>query len=290
MSRFRSFSTASSVAFFLCCLTGYGQIGRTALSGIVSDSTGAVVPNASVTLVSEQLGFRRAATTNVAGSYSFPDLSPGVYNISAEADGFKTTVVPGVRLYVGISGVQDLMLHLGSVSEQVSVSAAAPLLRQDTAEIGTVIEGKTLTEIPLNGRNFLQLNLLSPGATRSKNGNTFDGVQIDPTAQSFNINGQRGDYNLYLLDGGTIKEYQHGSNTFSPSVEAVQEFNLASSNYSAAFGSEAGAQVNLITKSGTNQLHGSLFEFLRNNKLATLTERWLWAWQSASSKRLSTST
>src|SRR5262249_48040127 len=91
-------------------------------------------------------------------------------------------------------------------------------------------------------------------------------VQIDPTAASFNVNGQKGDYNLYLLDGSTIKEYQHGSNTFSPSVDAVQEFQTTTSNYSAAFGSEAGAQVNLVTKSGTNNFHGGLYEFVRNNK------------------------
>jgi len=129
-----------------------------------------------------------------------------------------------------------------------------------------VIEGKLLTDIPLNGRNFLQLNLLSPGVTRSKNGNTFDDVQINPTATSFNVNGQKGDYNLFLLDGATIKEYQHGSNMFSPSVDSVQEFQTTTSNYSAAFGAEAGAQVNLVTRSGANKYNGSLYEFLRNNE------------------------
>ncbi len=109
--------------------------------------------------------------------------------------------------------------------------------------------------------------MLSPGVTRSKNSNTFDAVQINPTAASFNVNGQKGDYNLYLLDGATIKEYQHGSNSFSPSVDAVQEFQTTTSNYSAAFGAEAGAQVNLVTRSGTNSVHASVFEFLRNNKL-----------------------
>jgi len=102
--------------------------------------------------------------------------------------------------------------------------------------------------------------------TRSKNSNTFDAVQINPTATSFNVNGQRGDYNLYLLDGATIKEYQHGSNTFSPSVDGVQEFQTTTINYSAAFGAEAGAQVNLVTRSGSNAFHGGVYEFVRNNK------------------------
>jgi hypothetical protein len=256
----------------LFCLTllgqsGYGQIGTAAVSGVVTDPSGAAVAGATITLVSEDQGYSHSAVTNSAGAYEFPDLHPGPYKITANAAGFKTQLVTNLVLYVGIAGVQNFAFEVGATSEQVSVSASAPLLRLDSAEVGTVIEGKALTDIPLNGRNFLQLNLLTPGATRSKDGNTFDGVVIDPTAQSFNVNGQHGDYNVYLLDGTTIKEYQHGSNTLSPSVEAIQEFNVATSNYSAAFGSEAGAQVNLLTKAGTNQIHGNAFEFLRNNDL-----------------------
>jgi hypothetical protein len=245
----------------------FGQIGTTAVNGVVSDSSGAAIANATVTLLSEGQGFTRKAVTNDAGAYAFPDVNPGTYKITADGQGFKTQVASGLVLHVGLPLVQNFALPVGSTSEEVSVSASAPLLRLDGAEVGTVIEGKALTDIPLNGRNFLQLNLLSPGATRSKNSNTFDAVVIDPTQQSFNVNGQHGDYNVYLLDGTTIKEYQHGSNTFSPSVEAIQEFNVATSNYSAAFGAEAGAQVNLVTKSGTNRIHGTAFEFIRNNKL-----------------------
>ena len=156
---------------------------------------------------------------------------------------------------------------VGAVNEQISVTATAPLLHTTTAEVGTVIEGKALTELPLNGRNFLQLNLLTPGVTRSKNSGTFDDVEIDPTAKGFNTNGGHMDYNLYLLDGVSIKEYQHGTNMFSPSVDAIQEFNQSTSNYGSAFGAEAGAQVSLVTKSGTNQFHGALYDFLRNNVL-----------------------
>ena len=261
-------STCVSVCLLaLLAWNTYAQRASTALEGVVTDTSGAIVQGAKITLVSQETSFTRTAGTNESGTYSFPDLTPGTYNISAEAPGFKKAVVNGLRLYVGTPLIQNVQLQVGEVSEEVSVTAAAPLLRQTTAEIGTVIEGKVLTELPLNGRNFLQLNLLSPGAIRSKNSNTFDAVQIDPTAQSFNVNGQRGDYNLYLLDGVAIKEYQHGSNTFSPSVDAVQEFNQGASNYSAAFGSEAGAQVSLVTKAGTNELHGVLYEFLRNNKL-----------------------
>lgn len=265
--RRNSIGRACCVLVFVSAWICRAQRASTALEGMVTDTSGAVVQGATVVLVSRDTAFTRTTVSNEAGSYSFPDLPPGLYEVSAEARGFKKTVARDIRLHVGLPVQQNLHLEVGAVTEQVSVTAAAPLLRQTTGEIGTVIEGKALTEIPLNGRNFLQLNLLSPGAIRSKNSNTFDDVQINPTAQSFNINGQRGDYNLYLLDGVSIKEYQHGSNTFSPNVDSVQEFNQASSNYSAAFGAEAGAQVSLVTRSGSNALHGGAYEFLRNNRL-----------------------
>jgi hypothetical protein len=243
------------------------QLASSGLNGVVTDASGAVVPKVTVVLTSESEGYSRTAVTNEAGTYTFTDLTPGLYDISLEASGFRKVVVNGIRLFVGNIAVQNVQLQLGSVTQEVSVTAVAPLLRQTTAEVGTVIEGKALTEIPLNGRNFLQLDFLSPGVTRSKNGNTAEGDQLNPTSLGFNVNGQHADYNVYLLDGAVFKEYQHGSNTFSPNVDAIQEFNVASSNYSAELGAEAGAQVNLVLKSGTNRLHGDAYEFLRNNKL-----------------------
>ena len=166
---------------------------------------------------------------------------------------------------MGQTIIQNVHLQVGSATQNVTVSAAAPLLTQSSGEVGTVIEQKTISEMPLNGRSFLQLNLLAPGVTRSKNSNTFDAVQIDPTVQSFNVNGSHGDYNAYLLDGVNIKEYNTGSISFAPSVDAIQEFQGATSNYSADLGTEAGAQVNVAIKSGTNEFHGDFFEFLRND-------------------------
>ena len=243
------------------------QRGAGNLTGLITDQTGAAIPEAAVTLSITAKGLTLSTVTNTAGLYYFTDLTPDVYSLSVQKAGFNKAVLTDVRVFVGETMTQNAQLQVGEITQSVEVTAAAPLLHQASSEIGTVIERKTLTEIPLNGRNFLQLNLLSAGATRSKNSNTFDAVQIDPTAQSFNVNGQRGDYNLFLLDGVTIKEYQHGSNTFAPSVDAVQEFETTTSNYAAAFGAEAGAQVNLVTRSGTNELHGSVYEFLRNNAL-----------------------
>ncbi len=262
------------VAFLLVCFglliqsrpMSAQQLGSSALNGSVTDSSGAVVPSATVTLTDPATKFTRTNPTNESGLYTFSNLTPGLYDLSVEARGFKKTVVKGVQLFVGQAVVENLQLEVGPVTQEVSVTAAAPLLKVNTAETGTVIEPKMITEIPLNGRNFLQLNLLAPGVTRSKNSNTFDATQIDPNTHSFNVNGQHGDYNKYLLDGTTIKEYTSGGISFSPSIDAVQEFEVATSNYSADLGSEAGAQVNVATKSGTNALHGDAYEFLRNNK------------------------
>ena len=251
---------------FACVSVCQAQISSSVLNGVVTDATGSVVPKASVIVTSKATGFVRSVLSSDNGAYVISDVPPGVYEVSAEAAGFKKAVVSDVRLYVGQTATTDIHLEIGQVTESVSVTSSAPLLQEASSQVGTVIEGKLLTDIPLNGRNFLQLNLLSPGVTRSKNSNTFDAVQINPTAASFNVNGQRGDYNLYLLDGATIKEYQHGSNTFSPSVDGVQEFQTTTSNYSAAFGAEAGAQVNLVTRSGSNAFHGGVYEFIRNNK------------------------
>ena len=242
------------------------QLSSSNIKGTVTDTTGAIVPSVAVNATSKATGFSRSSIANDSGQYTISDIPPGLYDVSIEVPGFKRFVLTDVRLFVGQTATVDARLEIGQITESISVTAETPLVQEASSEVGTVVEGKMLTDIPLNGRNFLQLNLLAPGAIRSKNSNTFDAVQIDPTAQSFSVNGQKGDYNVYLLDGASIKEYQHGSNSFSPNVDAVQEFQVTTSNYSAAFGAEAGAQVNLVTKSGTNQVHGNLYEFLRNNK------------------------
>jgi len=246
---------------------GFAQRSTTSLSGVVTDSSGALVPNAKVTIISVAERFARTDNTNSAGEYLFSDLTPGAYDISVEVQGFKKALVSGIMLYVGQPVTQDFHLEVGTVAESVTVAGTPPLLNQTTAVVGTVIESALITALPLNGRNFMELPRLSPGASWDVNRNTFDSVQINPTAQSFNVNGQRGDYNLLTLDDTVITEWQHGSNTFSPSVDAVQEFQVSTSNYSAAEGTESAAHVNLVTKSGTNSLHGDAYEFLRNGAL-----------------------
>lgn len=244
------------------------QLATSALTGSVADASGATVAKAKVTLTSEATHFTRTTASNNDGLYAFSELTPGEYSLTVQAQGFQSVTMQGLKFYVGQSVVQNIRLSVGAVAESVTVSASAvPLLQQSNAEVGTVIEEKTISEMPLNGRSFLQLDLLAPGATRSKNSNTFDAVQINPYVQSFNINGQHGDSNRFLLDGTNIKEFNTDSISFAPSVDAIQEFQVATSNYSAELGTEAGGQINIATKSGTNRLHGDLFEFVRNDAL-----------------------
>lgn len=247
--------------------TSFAQIAASVLTGTVTDTSGAVVPNVQVTATEISTALSRKVETSSSGVYYIPGLPPGVYNITAETNGFKTALFSKISLYVGQTATVDIHLEVGEVKQEVTVTGEAPLLTTTNGQLGTVVTGTLVSDLPLNGRNVMQLNLISPGAIHDKNGSTGDAVTINPAATSFSVNGQKGDYNMYLIDGIEIKDWQHGTAFFSPSIDAVQEFQNTTSNYSAAFGAEAAAQVNLLIKSGTNKLHGGAWEFLRNDDL-----------------------
>ena len=267
MSLWIRFAAFATFALLLVPPPAQAQVDVCAIKGVVIDPSGAVLQNALVTAIAPLRGFTRTVQSGADGSYVIPNLQSGAYTVSAEAAGFKKVIASGVTLYVGQTVTQNLRLEIGDTKESIQVSAAAPLLNLTDNQIGTVITNDQITELPLNGRNFLQLNLLSPGVIHNKTSNTFEAVEINPTATSFSVNGQKSDYNNYLVDGVVMKENEIGTNTFSPSVEAIGEFQTSTSNYSAAMGSEAGAQVNLTLKPGTNQVHGAVWEFLRNDAL-----------------------
>jgi len=241
------------------------QVGFSELNGVVSDTSAAVVPNATVTITSIDTKVSRTAITNTNGAFSVPDLNAGIYDISVEATGFKKTLLQHVNLYVGQATTQDIRLEVGATDQTVTVTSQAPLLNTTTGQVGTVIVQELVTQLPLNGRDFLQLNLLLPGATHDKNLVTADIVDINPANTTYSVNGQRGDDNTYLLDGTIVKDYQHGTAPIAPSVDSIEEFQTATSNYSAAFGVEAAGQVNLVTRSGKNRIFGTLWEYLRND-------------------------
>jgi hypothetical protein len=262
MSRF-----VHCLVLLLVLAPGYAQtLGE--ITGIVTDASGAVVAGAQVTATNTATGAAREATSNAAGVYSFPGLTPGVYDIRVTASGFKAAVQSGNTLNVQQVLRVDFSLAVGQVTESVEVSATAAALSTDSATVGTVIENKKIVELPLNGRNALALSALSPnvsfgfpaaGQADARQG----GIRA---SRSISIAGQRSQFNYFTLDGIANTDPNFNTYIVEPSVDALQEFKVQSGIYPAEFGRGA-SQVNMSTKGGGNDYHGSLFHFLRNEVL-----------------------
>jgi hypothetical protein len=181
--------------------------------------------------------------------------------------GFKKVVVPDVKVEVAQRVQLDLNLEIGTVAETLEVSAAPPQLQTSDSQIGGVVESKAISDLPLNGRNFTQLMVLMAGSTE-RAGGTVAGHYVERAGgTAFSVNGQRQTANQFLINGFMAKEVQHGTNSVEPIIDALQEFRVQSTNYTAEFGTEAGGQINAVMKSGNNEFHGSAWEFLRNDKL-----------------------
>ena len=233
------------------------------LSGIISDPSGAVVPDAAIRVIDPATQVTRTAVTNATGYYLVLNLTPGTYSITAQKDGFKTATQSGITLQVAQSATVDLRLELGQTSQEVSVSGAAPLLQTSDSTIGQVIGPTTMVEMPLNGRNYFNLAELAPGVT-SYGSRSFYSSAINDYGTSFNSGSGGEDRNGFSLDGADIKGYVINV-SYVPSIDSVQEFKIETTPYSADLGTSSGAQILLVTKSGTDQFHGSAYEFLRNN-------------------------
>src|SRR5260370_2933633 len=237
------------------------------VTGAVFDATGAVMAGAEVTAVSTSTNQVRRATTNETGNYSLPYLVPGVYDVRVERSGFKVATRKGVELQVGAIARIDFKLEVGEITQQVEVTGGAPLLNTETAALGTVIEDRRNADLPLNGRNFLQLGTLSPNVTTEGGAGGASGLQGGARSNtSLSIAGQRLEYNRYTLDGVENTDPNFNSYIIQPSVDALQEFKVQTGIYSAEFGRGA-SQINVTTKAGSNQYHGAMFEFLRNSSL-----------------------
>jgi hypothetical protein len=241
----------------------FGQI-----TGVVTDSTGGVVANATVTAINPQTNAARTTTTNSTGNYAFPALLPGTYDVKVEAQGFQSEIRNGVELQVQQVARLDFQVKVGSLTEAVEVTGGAPLLTTENATLGTVIETQRIVDLPLNGRNFTALIALSPNVVAGFGTNGAASRQGGDrgTVAQIAVGGQRQEFNYYTLDGVSNTDVNYGSYSFLPSVDALQEFKVQTGIYSAEFGRES-TQINVSTVSGTNQYHGALFEFLRNNYL-----------------------
>lgn len=245
--------------------TALAQTYTATVTGNVSDAQGAAVPNAKVIAVNQGTKLEYTAQTSDSGVYTIPFLPVGNYVITIEASGFKKLVSNEIPLEVNQTARLNWQLQVGGVSETVTVSDVAPVLQTENVTVGNVITGNTTTALPLNGRNFQQLTLLVPG-TINPNPGGFNTVGQGAQGRPY-VNGNREQGNAFLLDGISVDETIDNRIGYKPNVDAIAEFRVETSNSSAEFGNVTGATVNATIKSGTNEFHGSVFEFLRNDAL-----------------------
>jgi hypothetical protein len=249
----------------------YGQSDTGLIRGAVTDTSGAVVPGGRITVTDERTNVTAfSAVADEAGRYTAPALRPSTYTIAAQATGFKRSVRSGVILEVNQTAVVDIALEVGSVSETLEVTGAPPLLQTESAELGDVVEQKRVVDLPLNGRFFVNLVNLTTGvvpasAGQNPNNTTFLGARAgEPGVSS---SGQRPGSNNYTVDGIDNEESTVANIVLYPPIDAIQEFRVLTSNQPAEFGKNPGATVNVVIRSGSNQMHGTGYEFLRNDKL-----------------------
>jgi len=237
------------------------------LSGTVTDPSGAVVTGANVVVKNQGTGVESSSQTDSAGAYLFPSLPIGLYQIVVSSSGFQTAKISGLKLEVASSGTQNIQLKVGNASESVVIIAESGLVETTTTSLSQVINDKTVQEIPLNGRHFTDLSLLTPG-TVTPPANGFLSAPLRGQG-SFGINtaGQREDTTNWLVNGINLNDPVQNQITFQPPINTLAEYKIDNSAFPAEYGRNSGAIVNLATRSGTNEYHGELFEFIRNNDL-----------------------
>jgi hypothetical protein len=241
------------------------QQGRGSIGGTVTDSTGGAVPGASVQVVNTGTNLTFPTVTNEEGRYEAPSLAVGGYSVSVEKTGFKRVNRTGITLQVDQHAQVDVRLEVGQTSESIEVKGEAQLVDTTSATVGKVIENRRIQDLPLNGRNALALMMLTPGV-KSQAGPTNSGFVDRGTALSaVSINGGPSSLNAFIVDGGNNVSAYLADINVSPTVDAVQEFKVQSNTMSAEFGFTAGGVVNIVTKSGTNNTHGSVYWFVRND-------------------------
>ena len=256
----RRFALALAVTILILVMgPTAAQAQNSTLLGSVTDPTAAAIVGATVQASNTETGVSASAETNEFGQYVIPNLAPGTYDVNAEMSGFKRQTVSGIVLQVNQRGQLDIALELGEVTETIEVTGQAPLLETATSETGQVIENDQIVELPLNGRDFMQLALLTAGINRG-------GTSAWTGEELFAASGLMGDHNNYHMDGISNRENATNSLIERPSVDAVREFKAETATFNAEH-QAAGLSVMVVTKSGTNSFHGSAFEFLRNDRL-----------------------
>jgi len=243
-----------------CCRAGQRSDGNNHRN--VTDPSGAVVPNARITVINEATNAVRDADSNGDGDFTVALLPPGRYRVTAESAGFRKSIFSEVTVDVDQTVRVDFSLLIGAATEEVHVKDTPPAIQTDTSTLGQVVSNRLVQELPLNQRNFLSFALLVPGSQLPA-----EGSQNSTQGGALSVNGAREQSNNFLLDGVDNNDPYINQYVALPSVDAIQEFKVQSSDYSAEYGRASGAQVNVVLKSGTNAFHGTAFEYFRNRSL-----------------------
>lgn len=259
--------SASAVLVLVCAGPLFAQATGGSISGTVKDETGAVLPGATIVITNTDTARARALTTDAGGRYTAPDLAPGPYEIKVELSGFSTVVRSGIRLTVGRDAVVDLALKLGQISDQITVIGESPTVDLKSSSTGGLIATEQIEGLPLNGRSYVELATLTPGVQLTQTGGQGTSTGF---GAKLSVNGSRYTSNLFTLDGTNLNDQFSQAGSASGNVlgvEAVREFQVLTNSFSAEFGHHTGGVINAATKSGTNAMHGSAFEFHRDDSL-----------------------
>jgi hypothetical protein len=272
-TRFLNFAIITFLVIAVCVPFSHAQTSFGTITGSITDPTGALVPNATVTITNLGTNGVRTLTTDDSGSYNVPSLSPGQYVVKATAQGFSTQQGTPIVLAADQTARLDFKLALGGTNELVTVDTTSSALQTDSPTVGATIDAKKVVDLPLNGRNFVQLTQLIPGvnpgtvssiAARRGRG-SIGQSDANGGLTATQINGQRDTQNRYFIEGSESMDYDANTYSFSPSVDAISQFKVDTSSSTAEYGAALGGFINVILKSGTNAYHGTLWEFNRNN-------------------------
>ena len=255
------------VLLFLSTTAAFAQLTTADILGTVTDPSGASIPNATVTLTNLGTNQQRTVQSNASGDYTFTLLPIGHYTISVKAGGFQESITKDLAVEAGDRARADVHLQVGSASAVVEVTATTPLLQADSATVSSTVTAKAVQDLPLNGRNFVQLVQIVPGANEGPGNGLTSGGRPDDRRQtaSFSVNGQDDTLNNYTIDGIDDNERIIGTIGVRPIVEAIDEITVQTNNYTAEAGRTAGGVVSIVTRAGTNQFHGTAYEFFRND-------------------------
>ena len=272
MSRscFKQMASIAVLVVTVAPLQVFAQLSSGSVTGVVRDSTGSVVPSVKITLQNVATTVAHTTVSNTAGNYVFLGITPGDYSLQAEVAGFEISKISQFTLAVNQTLTLDLTMQVGTVQQSLTVEASGQLVQSATAELGAVVAEKQVVDLPLNGRNFTQLLSLTPGVAPvsvSQNSGGFGNVFTGGAFVFPAINGQTNRSNFFLMDGINDQGSFQSTYTVAPIVDQIEEFKVNSHNDQAEFGGVLGGVINVVTKSGTNQLHGSAWEYLRNNDL-----------------------